>query len=189
MNWDEQLEGEEDAASDDDEWEEGEAFDYRVDCVPAFSVDGADILRLPHGLKVIPTPWNGEAAQDGARIAMRFRRGPKGLISNSKLVKWSDGSFTLQVGNEVFPVIQVPLPLFWVHIFVDNHVFLQNTLDGDNWLGVSQDTEHILLQSKLRQRFKATTADEAQVGCAFEICVCFHDMTLVHIGHAARCGS
>jgi hypothetical protein len=37
---------------------------------------------------------------------MRFRRGPKGLISNSKLVKWSDGSFTLQVGNEVFPVIQ-----------------------------------------------------------------------------------
>jgi hypothetical protein len=107
VNWDEPLEGEEDAASDDDDLEEGEAFDYRVDGLPAFSVNGADILQLPHGLKVVPTPWNGDATQDGARIAMRFRRGPKGLISNSKLVKWSDGSFTLQVGNEVFPVIQV----------------------------------------------------------------------------------
>jgi hypothetical protein len=37
-------------------------------------------------------------------------------------------------------------------------------LDGDNWLGVSQDTDHILLQTKLRQRFTATTIDEAQVG-------------------------
>jgi hypothetical protein len=115
VNWDEPLEGEEDAASDDDDLEEGEAFDYRVDGLPAFSVNGADILQLPHGLKVVPTPWNGDATQDGARIAMRFRRGPKGLISNSKLVKWSDGSFTLQVGNEVFPVIQVThLFLFFI---------------------------------------------------------------------------
>jgi hypothetical protein len=107
VNWDDQLEGDDDVSSDEDKLEEGEAFDYQVDGLPAFSVDGADILRLPHGLKVIPTPWNGDATHDGARIAMRFRRGPKGLVSNSKLVKWSDGSFTLQVGNEVFPVIQV----------------------------------------------------------------------------------
>ena len=112
MNWDEQLEGNEDAASDDNDVDQGEAFDYRVNIVPAFAGNGADILRLPHGLKVVPTPWNGEAAQDGAHIAMRFRRGPHALISNSKLVKWSDGSFTLQVGNEVFPVSQVPCLFF-----------------------------------------------------------------------------
>jgi hypothetical protein len=166
VNWDEQLEGNDDAGSEDDDDDQGEAFDYRVDDVPAFSRDGVDILRLPHGLKVVSTPWNGEAAQDGAHIAMRFRRSAQGLVSNSKLVKWSDGSFTLQVGDEVFPVLQV--------IFVNVSVLagpyvtpLQNALDGDNWLGVSQDTEHILLQSKLRQRYRANTVDEAQVRRVF----------------------
>ena len=107
VNWDEQLEGNEDAQSDDEDLDQGESFDYRVNNLPAFAGLGADMLRLPHGLKVVPTPWNGDAAHDGAHIAMRFRRGAQGLISNSKLVKWSDGSFTLQVGNEVFPVTQV----------------------------------------------------------------------------------
>jgi hypothetical protein len=107
VNWDEELVGNEEVASDDDDVEQGQAFDYRVDNVPAFSSGGADVLRLPHGLKVVPTPWNGEAALDGARVALRFRRGPHGIVSNAKLVKWSDGSFTLQVGKEVFPVSQV----------------------------------------------------------------------------------
>jgi hypothetical protein len=109
VNWDEALEGHDDASDndDDDDVQQGDAFDYRVDSAPAFSSGGADILRLPHGLKVVPTPWNGEAALDGARVAVRFRRGAQGIVSNSKLVKWSDGSFTLQVGNEVFPVSQV----------------------------------------------------------------------------------
>jgi hypothetical protein len=114
VNWDEQLEGNEDAESDDEDLDQGESFDYRVNNLPAFAGLGADILRLPHGLKVVPTPWNGDAALDGAHIAMRFRRGAQGLISNSKLVKWSDGSFTLQVGNEVFPVTQV---LFLAFLF------------------------------------------------------------------------
>jgi hypothetical protein len=110
VNWDEALEGHDDASDDDDDdddVQQGDAFDYRVDSAPAFSGGGADILRLPHGLKVVPTPWNGEAALDGARVAVRFRRSAQGIVSNCKLVKWSDGSFTLQVGNEVFPVSQV----------------------------------------------------------------------------------
>ena len=54
VNWDEELVGNEEAASDDDDVEQGHAFDYRVDNVPAFSSGGADVLRLPHGLKVVP---------------------------------------------------------------------------------------------------------------------------------------
>jgi hypothetical protein len=149
------LEGNEDAESEDEDLEEGETFDYRVSNVPAFSVDAADILRLPHGLKIVITPWNGEAAQDGAHIAMRFRRGPKGLISNSKLVK--------QVGNEVFPVAKVPA--FLVSAISADCV--QSDFDGDNWLGVTPDAEHILLQSRLRHRYTAHTAGEAQVDRAF----------------------
>ena len=168
MHWDQPLEDDDDAVSDNDDLDQGEAFDFRVDDVPAFSGEGADILRLPYGLVIVPTPWNGEAAPDGAHIAMRFRRGAQGLMSNSKLVKWSDGSFTLQVGNEVFPVSQVlraaPELLTATHA-----VSLQNALDGDNWLAVTQDTEHIMLQSKLRNRYLATTVDEAQVGRA---CMC-----------------
>ena len=114
VNWDEQLEGNEDAESDDEDLDQGESFDYRVNNLPAFAGLGADMLRLPNGLNVVPTHWNGDAALDGAHIAMRFRRGAQGLISNSKLVKWSDGSFTLQVGNEVFPVTQV---LFLAFLF------------------------------------------------------------------------
>ena len=178
MHWDQQLEDDDDAASDDDDLDQGEAFDYRVDDVPAFSGEGADVLRLPHGLMVVPTPWNGEAALDGARVAMRFRRGAQGLTSNSKLVKWSDGSFTLQVGSEVFPVTQVPC-VAPVLLTAAHDASFQNALDGDNWLGVTQDTEHILLQSRLRNRYKATTVDEAQVSRAL-ICWCAPFCALKH---------
>ena len=53
VNWDEQLEGNEDAQSDDEDLDQGESFDYRVNNLPAFAGLGADMLRLPHGLKVV----------------------------------------------------------------------------------------------------------------------------------------
>lgn len=84
-------------------------------------------FRLPNVLSIEPTPFNIEnfreeyENKDARKIAshaIRWRYNENGeKESNARIIKWSDGSIQLKVGNEFFDISQQDMSDAHVHLF------------------------------------------------------------------------
>ena len=94
--------------------------------------EGASLFlaRLPNILKVQPRPFDAETYNEkedygvkgfagaGAANVMRWRNTESGeMQSNTRLVKWSDGSMTLHVGGEALKCQQVSMVEGSTHLY------------------------------------------------------------------------
>jgi RNA polymerase-associated protein LEO1 len=86
---------------------------------PAFKVDSnlkTIFLRTPNFVKIQTNPYNADEYDmneekkefDGATSVIRYRLDGKQLASNARLIKWSDGTQQLIVGDAVFDMKIVP---------------------------------------------------------------------------------
>lgn len=60
-------------------------------------------------------------------IRSRFVQSEAGSVvreSNTRLVKWSDGSMSLHIGSEIFDIVRVPLPKMQNQAFIKQGAIL-----------------------------------------------------------------
>ena len=86
------------------------------------------LVRLPNILRFQPKPFDGESfdqdedegGEAGGKAAnvIRWRETPSGdRQSNARLVKWSDGSMTLHVGNEALTAKEIAMAEGSTHLY------------------------------------------------------------------------
>ncbi|XP_056622825.1 RNA polymerase-associated protein LEO1 [Triplophysa dalaica] len=137
---------------DGDQPEEESAPETRIEVeIPKVSTDlGSDLyfVKLPNFLSVEPRPFDPQYYEDEFEdeemldeegrtrlklkventIRWRTRRDEEGneiKESNARIVKWSDGSMSLHLGNEVFDVYKAPLQGDHNHLFIRQGTGLQ----------------------------------------------------------------
>ncbi|KAG0716625.1 RNA polymerase-associated protein LEO1 [Chionoecetes opilio] len=137
---------------DEDKEDEGPPPETRIEAeIPKINTDlGRDIhfIKLPNFLSIETRPFDAELYEDEiedeetldeegrARLklkvenTMRWRtvfdkEGNAVKESNSKLVKWSDGSMSLHLGSEVFDIYKQPLQGDHNHLFIRQGTGLQ----------------------------------------------------------------
>ncbi|KAL0168985.1 hypothetical protein M9458_037207, partial [Cirrhinus mrigala] len=119
--------------------------------IPKVSTDlGSELyfVKLPNFLSVEPRPFDPQYYEDEFEdeemldeegrtrlklkventIRWRSRRDEEGneiKESNARIVKWSDGSMSLHLGNEVFDVYKAPLQGDHNHLFIRQGTGLQ----------------------------------------------------------------
>jgi hypothetical protein len=99
-----------------------------------------------------PAQWEKDAKHDAAGLsdtAVRWKFGSDGeRVSNTRIVKWSDGSMTMHLGAETLELNQSKLPENLHHLFVK-----QMATDGQPIIEA-----HGIMSSKLT--FKADTKSQ-----------------------------
>ncbi|KAK7151577.1 hypothetical protein R3I94_008036 [Phoxinus phoxinus] len=132
--------------------EEEPAPETRIEVeIPKVSTDlGSELyfVKLPNFLSVEPRPFDPQYYEDEFEdeemldeegrtrlklkventIRWRSRRDEEGIEvkeSNARIVKWSDGSMSLHLGNEVFDVYKAPLQGDHNHLFIRQGTGLQ----------------------------------------------------------------
>uniref|UniRef100_A0A8C4IJ50 RNA polymerase-associated protein LEO1 n=1 Tax=Dicentrarchus labrax TaxID=13489 RepID=A0A8C4IJ50_DICLA len=132
--------------------EEEPAPETRIEVeIPKVSTDlGSDLyfVKLPNFLSVEPRPFDPQYYEDEfedeemldeegrTRLklkventirwrAKRDEEGNESRESNARIVKWSDGSMSLHLGNEVFDVYKAPLQGDHNHLFIRQGTGLQ----------------------------------------------------------------
>ncbi|KAI7802667.1 RNA polymerase-associated protein LEO1 [Triplophysa rosa] len=137
---------------DGDQPEEESVPETRIEVeIPKVSTDlGSDLyfVKLPNFLSVEPRPFDPQYYEDEFEdeemldeegrtrlklkventIRWRSRRDEEGneiKESNARIVKWSDGSMSLHLGNEVFDVYKAPLQGDHNHLFIRQGTGLQ----------------------------------------------------------------
>ncbi|ROJ25300.1 RNA polymerase-associated protein LEO1 [Anabarilius grahami] len=135
-----------------DQPEEEPAPETRIEVeIPKVSTDlGSELyfVKLPNFLSVEPRPFDPQYYEDEFEdeemldeegrtrlklkventIRWRSRRDEEGIEvkeSNARIVKWSDGSMSLHLGNEVFDVYKAPLQGDHNHLFIRQGTGLQ----------------------------------------------------------------
>ncbi|XP_013882113.1 RNA polymerase-associated protein LEO1 [Austrofundulus limnaeus] len=144
------LDGEE--GMEGEQAEEEPAPETRIEVeIPKVSTDlGSDLyfVKLPNFLSVEPRPFDPQYYEDEFEdeemldeegrtrlklkventIRWRAKRDEEGnetRESNARIVKWSDGSMSLHLGNEVFDVYKAPLQGDHNHLFIRQGTGLQ----------------------------------------------------------------
>lgn len=145
-------EDEENKAVDQDEEEEEPIQETRIDVeVPKISTNlGNEVhfVKLPNFLSVDCRPFDPETYEDEiededtldeegrARLKLKVENTIRWRInfdengkaireSNARMVKWSDGSMSLHLGNEIFDVHKQPLQGDFNHLFIRQGTGLQ----------------------------------------------------------------
>uniref|UniRef100_UPI0038D25B12 RNA polymerase-associated protein LEO1 n=1 Tax=Homo sapiens TaxID=9606 RepID=UPI0038D25B12 len=81
-------------------------------------------VKLPNFLSVEPRPFDPQYYEDEFEEEGRTRLKLK-VENNARIVKWSDGSMSLHLGNEVFDVYKAPLQGDHNHLFIRQGTGLQ----------------------------------------------------------------
>ncbi|XP_032905971.1 RNA polymerase-associated protein LEO1 [Amblyraja radiata] len=137
---------------DHDHAEEEPISETRIEVeIPKVNTDlGSDLyfVKLPNFLSVEPRPFDSQYYEDEFEdeemldeegrtrlklkventIRWRIRKDEEGTDvreSNARIVKWSDGSMSLHLGNEVFDVYKAPLQGDHNHLFIRQGTGLQ----------------------------------------------------------------
>jgi len=140
------------AAMDVDKGEEEQVPETRIDVeVPKIQTDlGREIhfVKLPNFLSVESRPFDqdtyedemedGEQQDEEGRTRLKLKventirwrqerdkEGQPVIQSNARMVKWSDGSYSLHLGNEIFDVHKQPLQSDFNHLFIRQGTGLQ----------------------------------------------------------------
>ncbi|KAG2470833.1 LEO1 protein, partial [Polypterus senegalus] len=146
------LKQEKEDGMDVDQQEEESVPETRIEVeIPKVNTDlGSDLyfVKLPNFLSVEPRPFDPQYYEDEFEdeemldeegrtrlklkventIRWRMRRDEDGSEireSNARIVKWSDGSMSLHLGNEVFDVYKAPLQGDHNHLFIRQGTGLQ----------------------------------------------------------------
>lgn len=78
-------------------------------------------VKQSQHIQIEPTQWEKDAKHDPAGLsdsAVRWKYSGGEKVSNSRIVKWSDGSMTMHVGSETLELNQSKLPENLHHLFV-----------------------------------------------------------------------
>ena len=137
--------GDEEGAPPAEEDEEDPVQETRIDVeVPKISTDlGQEVnfIKLPNFLSVDCRPFDAETYEDDiddddvldeegrARLKLKVENTIRWRIgfdaegraikeSNARMVKWSDGSYSMHLGSEVFDVTKQPLQGDFNHLFI-----------------------------------------------------------------------
>jgi len=121
--------------------------------VPRFKTPNSEskkyYFRLPSSLNVVFAPFDPKTytleAQDGNHEnTIRWRTKDEEKESNAKILKWSDGSMQLKVGNTFFDITEQPVKNN--HLFLkqsNRNIFCQGVFDHKWNLKPTITTQHI----------------------------------------------
>ena len=195
-NDDDSLLGDGGGAADFQEQQEpsAEPVDFALPRQPRPAADAKlYLVRLPNILKIQPRPFDPETYQededggddadggDGGGSAasraanvIRWREGPTGgRESNARIVKWSDGSVTLHVGNEALKCQNIAMPEGSTHLYamhkasnLECHGILRHKLGlapvdrkSATHQAISKDIARAHTKAKSRMQLISTTED------------------------------
>jgi len=137
-----------DSQEEEQQQEEGVAIEIELPKVDTAIGDDVYFVKLPNFLSIETKPFDqafyedeideDEVLDDEGRARLKLkventlrwrhgkdREGNDIKESNARIVKWSDGSISLHLGNEIFDIFKMPIEGLQNHLFVQQGTGLQ----------------------------------------------------------------
>eukprot|EP00882_Tetradesmus_deserticola_P006046 GHRQ01006364.1.p1 GENE.GHRQ01006364.1~~GHRQ01006364.1.p1 ORF type:complete len:409 (+),score=168.08 GHRQ01006364.1:282-1508(+) len=170
------LEDEDDAAAGPQE-ERGPPIDVHAPLLPRPAGGNVMLLKIPNILRIEPRPYDPNAFEEGVEelidertgvvrvrprdinvIRWRFKPEEDGQLtreSNARFVKWSDGSESIVLGDEVLNVERQQHARAHTYLYAVRY----DVIEGQAHLNTRMTVKPASLHSKLHKRLKMTVAN------------------------------